>query len=81
MRTAAWETAPPIALRHCSREAAGKDSIYVILVMGAYMQSNIFFQKVSASQVKLSASHETDSCHHEEFECFSRYEEIKGFGS
>ena len=59
MRTAAWETAPPIALRHCSREAAGKDSIYVILVMGAYMQSNIFFQKVSASQVKLSASHET----------------------
>ena len=55
MRTAAWETAPQIVLRNCSKEAKGKVSIYVILVMGKYMQSSkhIFFQ--------ISASHEKQS--------------------
>ena len=62
MRTAAWETAPQTALRHCAREAAGKDRRCVILVIGCmHAIEHIFFQRVSASQVKLSASHETVS--------------------
>ena len=43
MRTIAWETAFHIALRNCSKEVAGKVSIYVILVKGEYMQSNTYF--------------------------------------
>ena len=31
MRTAAWETAPQIALRNCFKEAGGMVKIYVIL--------------------------------------------------
>ena len=34
MRNAAWETAPQIALRNCSKEAGGKVSTYEILVKG-----------------------------------------------
>ena len=37
MRTAAWETEPPIALRNCSIEVGGKDSIDVILVNEEYV--------------------------------------------
>ena len=57
------ETAPPIALRNCSKEAGeGEVRIYMIFVKGKYMQSNIyFFQKVSASLMKLSASHKEQS--------------------
>ena len=43
MRTMARETAFQIALRNCSKEVAGKVSIYVILVKGEYMQSNTYF--------------------------------------
>ena len=43
MRTAAQETAPPIALRDCSKEVEGKDSIYVILVKGEYVPSSTYF--------------------------------------
>ena len=32
-----------IALRNCSKEVGGKDSIYVILVKGEYMQLSIYF--------------------------------------
>ena len=44
MRTAAQETAPQKALRDCSKEAGGKDSIYVILVKGGSTcnQAHIF---------------------------------------
>ena len=42
MRTAAQETAPQIAMRLCFKEAGGKDSIYVILVKGEYMQLSTF---------------------------------------
>ena len=48
MRTAAWETAPQIALRDCSKEAGGegKDSIYVIWVKGVHTVKHInFFRK------------------------------------
>ena len=43
MRTAAWEIHPQTALRNCSKEVGGKDSIHVILVKGEYMQSSTFF--------------------------------------
>ena len=53
MRTEVWETGSQIALRSCSKEV-GKDSIYVILVKGQYMQSSTFiFQQMSAGLVKL----------------------------
>ena len=59
MRTAAPETVSQIALRNCSKDAGGKVSIYVILVKGKYMQSSTyFFQKISPSFVKVTASHE-----------------------
>ena len=45
MRTAAWETAPQIALRNGSKEAEGKVSIHVILVTGEYMQSSTYFSR------------------------------------
>ena len=46
---------------------------------GMHAVEHLFFQRISASQVKLSAS--TRPCHREEFECFSRFEEIQGSGS
>ena len=42
MRTEPWEIIPQIALTNCSKEVGGKDSIYVILVKGEYMQSTVF---------------------------------------
>ena len=42
MRTAAWVTAPQIALRNCSKEV-GRKSIYVILVKVEYMPSRTYF--------------------------------------
>ena len=66
MRTAAWETEPPIALRNCSIEVGGKDSIDVILVKGEYMKSSMFLKKVSACLVKLLLIMRSSS-HHEGF--------------
>ena len=43
MRTAAWETEPPVALRNCSTEVGRKDWIYMISVKWEYMQSTTFF--------------------------------------
>ena len=53
MRTIAWETAPQIALRNCSKEVTGKVHIYAILVKGAGVHAIehilfYFFQNVSA---------------------------------
>ena len=59
MRTIAQETAFQIALRNCSKEVGGQLRIHVILVKGEYVQSSTYFlQKVSASLVKVTASHE-----------------------
>lgn len=61
MRTIAQETAFQIALRKCSKEAgAGGEGQYMhmILVKGECMQSSTHFAEVSASVVKVSASHE-----------------------
>ena len=56
MRAIAQETASQIA---CSKEDWEKVRIYGILVKEKYVQSSTyFFQKASASLVKLSASHE-----------------------
>ena len=53
-RTVAWEIAPQIALRNCSKEVGGKENIYVILVKAEYMQSSpYFFQKISTGLRKL----------------------------
>ena len=41
MRTAAQE----IALRNCFKEGGEKASIYVILVKGAYIHSNMYFSR------------------------------------
>ena len=43
IRTIAWEIAPHIALRNCSKEVGVKVSIYVILVKEEYMQSKTYF--------------------------------------
>ena len=43
MRTVAQETVPQIALRNCSKEVGGKDSVYVILMKEEYVQSNTYF--------------------------------------
>ena len=45
MRTTAWERAPQIALRDCSKEAGGKVSISVILVKGECMQSSTYLSR------------------------------------
>lgn len=42
VRTAAQGTAPQIVLRNCSKEV-GKDSIYVMLTKGGYIQSSAYF--------------------------------------
>ena len=46
MITAVRETAPQITLRNCSKEVGEGRSIYVILVKGKFMLSNIYLTKV-----------------------------------
>ena len=63
MRTAAWEAAPQIALRNGSKDIGVKDTIYVILIKGEYMESSTDFlveifclsREASASQKKQSS--------------------------
>ena len=43
MRTAAREIVSQIALRNCSKDLGGKDSIYVTLEKGEYRQSSTHF--------------------------------------
>ena len=42
VRIIAWETAPQIALRNCSKEVGRKVGIHVILVKGEYLQSSAY---------------------------------------
>ena len=56
MRTAARETAPQRALRNCPREVGWKASILVILQKGNICIKHIFFPKVSASLMTVTAS-------------------------
>ena len=54
MRIAAWETAPQIALRNCSKEVVGKRSIYVILVKGEFnVIKQLSYKRFSASHKEL----------------------------
>ena len=60
MRAVAWETVPQIALRNCSQEFRGKDSMYVILV-NTCNQAHIFSgfcwsHEASASHAKQLSS-------------------------
>ena len=56
MRTIALETAFQIALRKCYKEAGEKVSIYVTLVKGEYMQSDIyFFHKITSNHKEQSS--------------------------
>ena len=77
MRTAALERAPQTASKKLLQRGSGwgKVSIYVymILMKGEYMQSNIY---VSRSFLLVMRN----SGHHEELRCFSRYEEILRLG-
>ena len=57
MRTIAQEIAFQIALRNGSKEAAGKVSIYVILVKGEYIQSSTYFFCRSFLLVTRSSHH------------------------
>ena len=62
MKTAAWETAPQIALRNFFKEAGKKvQHICDVGEGGICAIKHIFFQKVSASLVKFSTSHEKQS--------------------
>ena len=58
MRAIAWETAFKIALRNCSKET-GASGQYTndFGERGMHAIKYTFFQKVSASLVKLSGSH------------------------
>jgi len=62
MRAAAWETAPQIALRNCSKEVGEKDSIYVTLVKWEHMKPSMYFFVESFNCFcKASASYEEQS--------------------
>ena len=55
MRTAAWDTAPLIALRNCSKEPGRKDQYICDFGKGRiHAIKHILFQKVSTSLMKLS---------------------------
>ena len=62
MSIAAQETAPHIALRNCSKEVRGRDSIYVILVKGGVQACrHIFFVESFCWSHEASATHEKQS--------------------
>lgn len=63
MRTAPRDTVLQIALGKCFKAAAGKVSIYIYDFGegGIHAIEHIFFQKVSASSMKFSASHKKQS--------------------
>ena len=73
MRTAAWEIAPQIAPRDCSKEAVGEGQYIRFWWRGILMQLSTHFTKGFLLA--------TRSCHHERIQCFSRYEETQGLGS
>ena len=45
MRTAAWEAASQIALRHCSKAAVGGRSVYKVLMKGEFHTMKYPFYK------------------------------------
>ena len=56
MRTVAWETAPQIVLRNCSKEAEEKISKYVILIK-EYLYATYFYKfLLSTSVIKFEMS-------------------------
>ena len=59
MRTAAWETAPQIALKDCSKDIGVKDTVYVILIKGE--SSADFLVENFCLSREASASHKKQS--------------------
>ena len=57
-RTAAWETAPQIALRDCSKEVGGKiNTIYNILEKGQFIAiKHLLYKRFSVSHQELMSS-------------------------
>ena len=74
MRTAAWKTAPQIALRNCFKEVVGEDQYIRSQWKGSSVQPSAYFTK----GFLLVTRH---WCHHEGSYCFSRYEEVQGLGT
>ena len=71
MRTVAQETAPQIALRNCSREAAAKGQ-YIC----DFGEAHIFADILHILLLVTRSRH-----HHEGFYCCSRHEEIQEWDS
>ena len=74
MRTIAWERAPQMALRDCSKEAVGEGQYIRLSWRGSSVQSSTYFTKGFLLDTR-------SWWHHEGIECFSRNEEIQGLGS
>ena len=56
MRTVAWETAPQIALRDCSKEAVGEGQ-YMIFMKGEFSAiRHLLYKRFSASHLELMSS-------------------------
>ena len=81
MRAAAWEKAPQIALRNCSKEVVEEEQYSCDLgEAGIQAIKHTSFQSVSTSLRKLLLVARS-KCHHEGLQWFSRYEEIQGLRS
>ena len=78
MRTMAQETAPQIALRNCSKEWGGWGMVIYMRfeVKEEYMQSSICIYTYIFSFCRFLLVMRNIH-HHEGFQCFSRYDEIK----
>ena len=73
MRTAAWETAPHLALRDCLKEAVGESQHIRFWWRRNSMLSSTYFIKCFLLVTR-------SWCHHEGIYWFSRYEEMQGLG-
>ena len=74
MKTAAWETAPQIALRDCSKEAVEEGQNIRFWWRGSLVHSIAYLTKDFMLVTR-------SWCHHKGIHCFSRYEEVRGSGS
>lgn len=55
MRAVAWETAFQRALRNCSEKVGEKSVLFMILVNGLHAVRYTYWQKVTASLLKVTA--------------------------
>ena len=74
MRTAAWEAAPHVALRDCSKDCSGRCSLYRFWWRGSSVPLRTHFTEGFLLVRRIW-------CHHERIQCFSIFEEMQGLGS